>query len=334
MKKGIRALIAGIALAAIALTSTQAHAAGMKVGATVWYSWWDSTFLEKFISYKISPYTIKGTYSMNSAPLYGPILAFDFDNDLSLNVVFTCGSHFKAEGSAFTISPLGPNKTEAPVYKYDLDTTLTYSINKFFKVFAGMKVQGYNYRATYEAVSPNSPVSITKSKNRDFDFINYGPGLGISVTAPLGKSFFMLANASGLYLRSRYYYYDRNYQYLFDGSSPLPFLVTSSTLNGDLNAFGVNTGLSFAHIFIDPSITIAVGGRYQFLQHHMVNVSNTQRDLSNIDPMQNIRNNIIRGFMYEWGMNKELKKSQEHFYGLTLSVIYSIDFSAGKKEQG
>ncbi len=333
MKKSIRAIVVGIALAAIAFTSTRAHATGMKVGATVWYSWWDSQFLEKLISFKISPYTIKGTYSINPAPLYGPILAFDFDNGLSLNIVFTCGSHFKAEGRSIMIAPLESLKTDAPLYKYDLDTTLTYSVNKFFKVFAGMKVQGHNYKATYEAFAPNSPVGITKSEKRDLDFINYGPGLGISVTAPLGKNFFMLANASGLYLRSRYNYHDKLFKYLLEGST-YPILMNSSTLNGDLNAFGVNTGLSFAYIFVDPSITLTLGGRYQFLQHRMVNVSNTQRDISNPAPMSNIMNNVIRSFMYEWGMNKSLKKSQEHFYGLTFSVIYSIEFSSARKKEG
>ncbi len=324
-----RIIIGIVAIIAMCGISTGTHAAGMKVGATAWYSWWDSTFIKKTISGRVNPFTVKTKYDMNSAPLYGPILAFDFAGKWSVNIVFACGSHFNPEGRHYAFDgDVGIGKTRASIYKYDLDPTLTFSVNKYLKVFAGMKLQGYVYDATQLFININTR---EKTLKNDLGFTNYGPGLGISITVPLTHGFYLLTNASGLYLRSAFYY-NENRIVLLNSSTPFYY---SRRINNDLNIFGFNTGLSVAYIIPAASVTLSIGGRYQFMKYRSGKLTNMERDYLDSNPIQNLFMNMVWDAAYQSIMKRALNNSKEHFYGLTFSVIYSIDFSdIGKKSEG
>ncbi len=100
--------------------------------------------------------------------------------------------------------------------------------------------------------------------------------------------------------------------------------------------YGVNTSINLTYVFNRPAITLSIGGRYQYLEQHVASLTSTDQDIMNPQSIeQNIFGSKILSIIYSREMRKALNKSKEHFYGLTFSVIYSIDFSdIGKKSEG
>jgi len=73
---------------------------------------------------------------------------------------------------------MSPRATQA-IKRYDSDTALNYSINRYIKLFGGAKAMGYSWK--------------------DGSHYGVGPALGIGLTLPLSASLFLLGNLSGLY---------------------------------------------------------------------------------------------------------------------------------------
>jgi len=136
--------------------------AGVSLGLSSWYAWWD-----------VSP---DNDYSVDPKPLFGPVLGVDFAERWSLTSVLLVGTYH------------AKNDTD-PEYtyrRYDSDTALNCSLSRYFKVFAGFKYMRYD--------------TSSDQLDRDVKQISYGPGLGIGVTIPISDSLFAIANVSGMYL--------------------------------------------------------------------------------------------------------------------------------------
>ncbi len=193
------------ALAMVLMFTAAAQAADLSVGASTWYSWW--RFEER-----------DRTRSIDPSFLYGPVLALGFGRGWSLSTVFLYGRFTMEEDDG----------ASSKINRYDSDTALNYSINRYIKLFAGPKFMGY-----------------TMSR-QSFSHIAVGPALGIGITLPLSDSLFLLWNVSGVYL--------------FGEHEQENLGVKSSS---DYTEPGVNTNLSLAWYIESASTTLTMGFRYQ-----------------------------------------------------------------------
>ncbi len=78
------------------------------------------------------------------------------------------------------------------VTKIDSDTTLSYNITNFFKVFAGYKYQVYTYTESERYLAPEGAQYGIYSSENTARHVNMGPGIGVGFTVPLYKSLFLL----------------------------------------------------------------------------------------------------------------------------------------------
>ena len=159
---------------------------------------------------------------IDPAFLYGPALAVKINDDFVINSIFLYGK--------FNVTQTGFSYTYD---RYDSDTSLGYRLNNYLKLFGGLKFMGY------KADLPGAT---------SFDYKSYGPAAGLSGVFPIADDFFLLANASGMYLWS-------------NSSSP----GTSDTKG---NVYGYNTSASFAYYIAPASVTLSLGGRYQAFTMH------------------------------------------------------------------
>ncbi len=218
MKK--RVTVAAIAcMIAFSPLYTPADAAGVSVGVASWYSWWELKS--------------GGNEDVDPAPLYGPVLGIDFAERWALTSVFLTGE--------FDVHPLNPLPgVEFSYRRYDSDTALNYSLNRYFKVFAGFKYMRYDLKATGLDV--------------DVKHISYGPGIGLGLTLPLSDSLFAIANISGMYLFGK-----------------------RQDDQDDFVEPGVNTALALAWYIAPLSTTITAGVRYQYFETRTAEIDTEHR---------------------------------------------------------
>jgi len=161
MKRNAVCLCLFLAIAAVVIPARAD--AGVSLGFSSWYAWWE-----------MKP---DSGSTIDPAPLYGPVLGVDFAQRWSLTSVLLMGD-YTAENDSMGV--------DIEYRRYDSDTALNYSLSRYFKVFAGFKYMRYD-------------MSI-ESVDFEFKHISYGPGLGIGATIPLSDSLFVIANVSGMYL--------------------------------------------------------------------------------------------------------------------------------------
>lgn len=195
-------------------------------------------------------------FDFDPAFLYGPVIAVKINNEFSLNSVFLYGEY----DGEFKYYSAGPASTKAK--RYDSDTSISYRLNDYFKFFGGFKYVGYKVTIAEELPIPEFKV--------DTDF--YGPAAGLSLVLPLIDNFYLLANFSGMYLW---------------GKSD-----NSQAGNVDGGGWGYNTTGSIAYYIPAASMTLSLGGRYQYL---------------------------------EWRTDKSNMTESDHkFYGITASATYTF----------
>lgn len=116
------------------------------------------------------------------------------------------------------------------ISRYDSDLALNYRLNSWLKIFAGGKYMAYEMTEFYHR--------------------SIGPGAGFSAVLPLGGNFYLLGNISALYLWGKHKQND------FTG-------VQQET---DYVEYGMNSSLSFAYYISQASVTLSLGGRYQYFR--------------------------------------------------------------------
>ncbi len=214
MKKRTWCKFALLALLAATIVAPARADAGVSLGLSSWYAWWDT-----------SP-----DYGFETDPelLLGPVLGVDFAERWSLTSVLLVGTYHAR-------SDINPEYTYR---RYDSDSALNYSLNRYFKVFAGFKYMRYD----------------TTCDQLDFDEkqISYGPGIGMGFTLPLSDSLFAIANVSAMYLfglqRGEY---------------------------TDYTEAGFNTALGLAYYITPIATTITAGVRYQVFETRSVDEDQT-----------------------------------------------------------
>ena len=150
----MKARLFTVITAAILLVSAagEARAAGFQVGAIGWYTWWKPAFekwmLQGFSTTMSLPRLVKD-YSFPQSPLFGPVLGIDFSDRVNLTTIFT-GGKYRFRASVLTLLPFSANAVAAAhpdvsINKYDLDSALNITLNRFVKIIIGVKYQNYTF---------------------------------------------------------------------------------------------------------------------------------------------------------------------------------------------
>ncbi len=319
MKKTLMAFIASVSM--LLIVPHAAHSMSLSIGVTGWYAWWDYA-LKDLDSGKVLPFTAKNKFTLNPAPIYGPVVTFGINKQWSLSALFLCGSHYRTGARYYDLSGLvessGVSQEEfrtKSMFKYDLDTTVSYSPLPFFKIFLGFKVQSVREKGTSRSYDI---ISIYYSRGTyNYGFVSYGPGLGIGFTAPLGANFFLMFNASGLYMRSAVINKDSDC-----GVDVSTIDISRNKTRVDLNVWGGNTSLGLAYVFENAPVTLSLGFRYQFLKNYLVHYSDTSL---NTDMLSGL--NAVYDYIDRWYLRRAYTKNMDHLWGITLSALYTFNFS-------
>jgi hypothetical protein len=196
------------------LFSSTSYALDISIGATGWYAWWH---------YHSDDSNQGGDETLDPEPLYGPALAINFSPTWSLTSVFLYG-HYDMGGD----SGDGPGDMD----RYDSDTAINYSFNRYIKAFGGLKFMGYDWD--------------------NGDHMGFGPALGIAFTLPLIDNFYLLLNVSGMFLFGK------------ENTDS----ETGEKAEIDYNEIGVNSNISVAYYIAPASTSIILGFRYQYFEIH------------------------------------------------------------------
>ncbi len=314
------AVLLSIPLAAVQAADDKAapekkHA--FSIGPVFWFTWWDP-FFKNDLSTKYGGalnYARGRTISLPPSYLVGPTVSFTIFKKFSLGVLFVYGPKFNIERSEsmvdFYSSPGSVYYTRAfgRITKYDLDTTLNYHLNRYVRVFAGIKVQGYSIKETLMPYGFDFRAFDNYGLYK-YRSLAYGPGLGIGISIPLGMDFSLLSSLSAIYMRSSNEYRGRSVNY----SCTTYFDNTERMVN---DVWGGNGTLSVAYFLRQASLTFIAGGRYQYLKYYTVEYTETGYIYPYNPGLKYAVTEVRRGVY---------SHKADQFYGLMLSVIYTLDF--------
>ena len=192
------------------IAPSKVHAIDISVGPTTWYTKWGREMPD---GYKVN---------LDPAFLYGPALSVKFNDDFNLTFIYLYGK-FEC------ITEDGETRK---FKRKDSDLALNYSLNDYFKVFAGVKYMGYTY---------------SMAGSSDLNYSSFGPGLGLSVVFPIVENLFIIANISYIYLW---------------GSMKFK-LNDDSEAKNKYKEYGINSSVSIGYYIAPASTVISLGGRYQ-----------------------------------------------------------------------
>lgn len=183
----------------------EAGAASLSVGAASWYSDW----YFKQAKQKQKP--------VDAALMYGPLFSVSFGERWSWSNILLYGK-FVLHDSHMTMN----------LARFDVDSTLNYSVTGLFKVFVGAKWMSYS--------------------DTGFSHKGGGPAAGIGLTVPLSNQLFLLGNASGVFMF---------------GSQRNDYNEES---NISLREPGVNTTLALAYAAESLPVSVSLGARCQYFR--------------------------------------------------------------------
>ena len=281
----------------------KAHAAGFQLGVTYWYAWWKPMFKDWIMQgyYRDAhlPRLVRD-YSFVPTGLVGPVFGIDFNDRVNLTAIFVPGKYrfrssmlelFPVSGGAFI-----PSHQDAGIDKYDLDTALNITLNKFVKILIGIKYQNYSYIKKNMFQLNVGPSTIFSYSEDAVSFNGLSAGFGAGFTFRLYKNLYAMWSLSARYQRP-FIIIRHNDLTILDGM-PVP---QRQKFIPSYNSIGANSVLSLAYLMEDLSTTLSLGFRYQYL--------------------------------YNFGSDTQyvmLDRKSDHFYGITVALVYA--YQAPEKE--
>jgi hypothetical protein len=192
---------------------TKVSAEGVSLGVSTWYCWWK--------------FNDNDGMKLDPALLYGPVVSFRLAESWSLAGVFLYGKFENKEN--------GNGGGSTDINRFDSDLSLNYNINRYLKIFGGVKLMGFYWDET----------------NGTGTHMSAGPGLGIGTTLPLTEYLYFLFNisATGSYGKHKQPAHD-------PGQSDSTVKLTET---------GANSNISLAYYIAPASTSINLGFRYQYL---------------------------------------------------------------------
>lgn len=200
----VRCFFSGLMIIGILFTAAYpVHSLGLGIGATAWYSWWN-------------PQPKERDAEADPDFLYGPQLVLQFTPALSLSTAFLYGKFHYTSNDGFS----------SDIARYDSDTTMVYALNRYVRLFGGLKFMGYDYEGGSHRAA--------------------GPGMGFGFVFPVTDAMFFSMAFSGIYLWGKQEDDGGNYDFNFI-------------------EYGLNSSANISYA-ISPSVNIAVGGRFFFFE--------------------------------------------------------------------
>jgi hypothetical protein len=216
-----------ITLLSVLFFSKSIVAADVSVGVSSWYTTWIMTGKDSNNN--------KNKTTMGPEIMIGPAVSVQLAKEWALSSVVLVSSKYDM--------PQGESDGTLKLTRTDSDTTLNYSINKYFKIFPGIKFMRFSYTNGFHQSA--------------------GPGFGCGVTLPILESLFFITNGSGSYLFGRHK----------DGGEG------GSTVG--MHEYGYNITAGLAYYIESISTTVSLGYRYQYF-HTKYTDTTTQSDLDHV----------------------------------------------------
>lgn len=262
-------------------------------GPAVWYAWWQPAFEKAFTS--ASNYsTTQRFFYMYPSFLVGGVVTAHLAERWNFNATYLYSGWYEADTTNLKIgSPnISYNSARLESNKHDFDSTLSYSLTDFFKLFIGFKYQGYSFK--FRNLNLDATALTFDQPGRGIlEQQSYGPGAGIGFTIDIGQGFYLLLNGSANYMRGKF----QN-----------PTSGNPHKLWEHYNIYGTNASAAIAYVVHDANVTISLGFRYQYLYYHWDGAATS--DLIRDVPGYNIPPVLVG--------------EHDQFYGLTLSAVYSF----------
>jgi len=246
------------------LPFTSLSAMDISVGGTIWYAWWNP-HVEDSMRGENNNYTKSGSFSeayndtFEKSPEFiaGPFIGLTFLDNWSLGLLFLGSTEYKFHSTYdvyFISAPSNIVHVDFNVAgnRYDFDSTLSYKLNQYLKVFAGYKYMMYDVTGSYIATGV-SPISL------DMEWENrmHGPGAGINSTIPLFSSFFIPISISVLQLKSET---RQKMYYQSTGTS-----YSDTKINSTFKGYNISPGIGYYSESLEMSFIL--GGRYQYMKN-------------------------------------------------------------------
>lgn len=241
------------------------------IGANVWCAWWKPMWADRP---SVLPFT--SSFKMNNPrAIGGPLLNVVINERWAISTGFNYG-RFKGEAATFFPGmvltllyglppfPLGITRN---AQRYDFDFIISNGLNKYLKIFWGIKYWGYDLKIRQNLFI----ISLDSNETAH----SVGPGLGLVVNIPLMENLNLQPAISALVqysvLRSKQ-------------SGPVSLLgriISPGGFSGDMLYYGLNATLTLGYHIAKIHTTMAIGGRIQYMMIEplSVNASKNYSDL-------------------------------------------------------
>lgn len=262
------------------------------VGAKAGYYGWEP-FLKELSGSGFSEIDV------GTGVLYGPVFSVLLTPDVSLSLAALTGiqsTHWSAQYDPYESYYL------AATYFFesrrtDVDSALSYRIMQNLKLFLGYKYQYIKSTLQYTELRTDVNKDITEGLylfDMDAETLSHGPALGIGYSLPLGKSFFVTANLSGLYMWG--YFEGKGDQYSYTSFNTWT-LEPPMKVKIDTRQMGLNFEPSIGYSVGESGLIFTMGLRYQWLRTE---------------------------FLEEFEPGEKLGDANDYLYGVFVSVLYAF----------
>jgi hypothetical protein len=243
-------IISALLIFSSSLLPVYSHAAEVNLGATVWCSWWNAYWMNK------SEMPFVPTFKGYPTATGGPLLSLKINEKWSIDANYIYGK-FESDRSGYVpftvpilmipllISISQDRKTE----RHELDFIISHYIQQYVKIFVGFKYSGYFIDDQIKII-----FFTMKSANDN----NYaGPVLGATFRIPLVSTLTLDPTITWV---MQFGTYQPNTGFLYGIYNSISGISTTA-----LMYYGPEIALSLAYKIKQANITLALGGRFQYL---------------------------------------------------------------------
>ena len=198
------------------------------LGANLWYCWWRPAYSQARVSRFLNLGRINP--AVDPALMFGPVLSLEINRSWAVEALFVYAEYSVTVNKAWPLEiPLRP-KSESKARRYEAEVTLAHWIYKNMVDFhAGLKYLGHDSRLVY-------------IKGYTFSPKHAGVTAGFSLNFPLVSRLAFVTSLSGIVLAGR-------------------------ERTGVSAAAGGSAAGSFTYSFAASGMTVAIGGRVQYLDY-------------------------------------------------------------------
>ena len=228
------------------IISVPAFSWPLGIGVTSYYSFWEPAWSDNFENVEIDP-----------ALLAGPVISCSFLGDFTLTGFLMFNMNDVQARYSIPMAGVGNVNIVSNVERLEGEMSLMYSVNRYFRVLAGYKLQIYNENEIPERSSvPAGYVNFISNWQNGFQVS--GPGAGVVVAMPLAAGFSISISTSLIYVSVK-------------NSTPVLFTMGSEIHSKGVeyiySGIGNNTSVSISYYLPSMNTAISLGGRFQYLRY-------------------------------------------------------------------